>query len=90
MATETDNLFVRSLLTEQVLLQPAEIGSDYERVILERLEERFSGKCTLHGYIQPDSIELHRVLAGNIVSTALNGNVQFDVQYFANVCNVSR
>lgn len=80
-------LFVKSLLTDTVLLQPHELGGNYADVVLARLNEQFAGKCSHHGFIEPRSISIRKIKQAEVSASALNGTVKFAVQYFANVCN---
>lgn len=81
------DLFVRSLLTDPVLLQPHELGSNYTEILHKRLNDTLAGRCSRHGFIEPDSIKIRKIREAEVVASALNGNVQFSVQYYANVCN---
>ena len=81
------DIFVRSLLTDTILLEPKEIGSNYIDVLHRKLNDTIAGKCSRHGLIEPNSISVRRVTQAEVVASALNGSVQFSVQYHANVCN---
>ena len=80
-------LFVRSLIRDTVLLKPQFIGADYRDVILSQLQGRYDGACNSHGYVQSGSISIHKVSLGRVEAVSLNGDVSYDVQYFAGVCN---
>jgi len=80
-------LFVRSVLQDVVLLRPEMIGSNFREMVQHKLRETFEGVCSRHGYILPGSITVHRILSARIEAVSLNGDVRYDVRYFANVCN---
>jgi DNA-directed RNA polymerase subunit E'/Rpb7 len=74
-------------LCEKIKLEPAFISSGYKDEVLKRLKVKVEGICTKHGYIKPDSIELHKICSGRVELIGLNGNTLFDVYFFADVCN---
>lgn len=80
-------LFVRSLIRDTVLLKPQFIGANYRDVILRQLQDQYDGACNSHGYVQIGSISIHKVSLGRVEAVSLNGDVSFDVQYFAGICN---
>ena len=82
-----DSSFVRSLLRDTVLVKPHMLGSNYREVVLQQLRMRFEGLCSRHGYILPGTTVLHRIVSGRVEAVSLNGDVRYDVQYFASVCN---
>jgi DNA-directed RNA polymerase subunit E'/Rpb7 len=79
--------FVRSLVRDAIIVKPARLGSNVREVLLRKLRSRFEGICSRHGYILPGSIELVRVSTGRCEGANLNGDVRFEVQYQASVCN---
>ncbi len=81
------SVFVRVQLNEKIKLEPAFISKGYKDEILKRLKAKVEGICTRHGYIKPDSIEIYKVGTGRVELIGLNGNTQFDVYFFADVCN---
>lgn len=80
-------LFVRSLLRDTILLKPQHVGSNYREVLQHRLRSQFEGVCSRHGYVLPGSVVVHRVAPGQVEAISLNGDVRYDVQYYASVCN---
>lgn len=80
-------IFTRVLLTEKVKLEPVFLTKAYRDEVLNRLKLKVEGICTKHGFIRPDSIELHKVCIGRVEIIGLNGNTTYDVQFWADVCN---
>jgi DNA-directed RNA polymerase subunit E'/Rpb7 len=80
-------IYVRSLLHEKVKLPANKINIHYKKTILEELKAKVEGKCTKHGFIKADTIELHQVQQGIVEMASLNGNIVFDVKFFCDVCN---
>lgn len=82
-----DNIFMRMLLNDKVKLEPAFLSKRYKEEVLRRLKLRLEGVCSRHGFIKPNSIQLHKVCMGKVELVSLNGNVQFDVSFYADICN---
>jgi DNA-directed RNA polymerase subunit E'/Rpb7 len=84
---ESSALYVRSLLTETILLKPRELGSNFVEVVQAHLVETFEGRCSVYGFIRPHSIVVHSVTRGSVVAASLNGDVHVSVEFYASVCN---
>lgn len=82
-----DNIFMRMLLTDKVKLEPAFLSKKYKDEVLRRLKLRLEGVCSRHGFIKPNSIEIYKVCMGKVELISLNGNVMFDVSFYADICN---
>lgn len=81
------NIYMRMLLCEKVKLEPAFISKQYKDELLRRLKAKVEGLCTRHGYIKKESIDIHKVCVGRVEMIGLNGNTQYDVHFYADVCN---
>ena len=68
-------------------MHPQYLGTNYRDNIIAQLRSKYEGKCSRHGYILSGSIQLHRIADGAIQSATLNGDVRYDVQYYARICN---
>jgi DNA-directed RNA polymerase subunit E'/Rpb7 len=79
--------FERALLKDSVLFKPRCLGSNFRDVIEHNLRAKQEGTCTRHGFVMPDTVQVHKVLPGRIEAVSLNGDVRFDVVYYASVCN---
>lgn len=79
--------FTRSLVRDMVLVKPQFLGANYREVILEQLRSKHEGGCSRHGYILAGSIAMHRVSLGHVEAATLNGDVRYEVQYYASICN---
>ena len=82
-----DALFVRSLLRDAVLVKPMLLGSNYREMVQQLTRNKVEGVCSRHGFVMPGSVAVHKVAHGRLEAVSLNGDVRFDVQYHANVCN---
>lgn len=82
-----EGCFQRCLVSDSIILKPHRIGRNVREVIHAKLCEMFEGICSRHGYILPGSIRLHRTSPGSLEGANLNGDVRYDLQYHAMVCN---
>jgi DNA-directed RNA polymerase subunit E'/Rpb7 len=82
-----DALFVRSLLRDAVLVKPMFLGSNYREMVQQLMHTKVEGVCSRHGFVMPGSVAVHKVAPGRLEAVSLNGDVRFDMQYYANVCN---
>jgi DNA-directed RNA polymerase subunit E'/Rpb7 len=87
MDKTNDHIFIRMQLCEKIKLEPAFISKSYKDEVLKRLKAKVEGICTKHGYIRPDSVEIHKVCSGRVELIGLNGSTVFDVYFWADVCN---
>lgn len=82
-----EDLCIRSLLTEKIKLEPVYLTQNFRNEILNRLKQKVEGICSKHGYIRKGSIELHKITPGCIEILSLNGNINYNVAFYADVCN---
>lgn len=80
-------VFTRVLLSDYIKLHPRYLSKDIDVIITEKLKEKVEGKCTKHGYIKKDSIDIYKIAPGKIELVGLNGFVQYLVYFYADVCN---
>lgn len=83
----TQDIFLRTVLTDKVVLKPWQLSSNSKEVIQFILKNKFEGKCSYHGYIKPGSIKVHNYSMGKVIDSSLNGDVEYFVQYNADICN---
>jgi DNA-directed RNA polymerase subunit E'/Rpb7 len=81
------NIYIRMLLCERVKLEPSFLHRQYRDEVVRRLKLKVEGLCSRHGFIRPDSIEIHKICTGKVELVGLNGNTEFDVVFYADVCN---
>lgn len=82
-----EGCFQKCLVSDSVILKPHRIGRNVKDVIIAKLCETFEGVCSRHGFILPGSVRLHRSSPGSLEGANLNGDVRYDLQYHAMVCN---
>ncbi len=81
------DVFVKSLLMDRVRLAPSEVAKDYKDTVATKLRAKVEGKCSRHGYVRPNSVDIVRIQPGTLRMFSLNGDVMYTVYYKALVCN---
>jgi DNA-directed RNA polymerase subunit E'/Rpb7 len=81
------NIYMRMLLAERVKLEPSFLHKQFREEVVRRLKLKVEGICSRHGFVRPDSIEVHKICTGKVELVGLNGNTEFDVVFYADVCN---
>lgn len=87
MDSVISKVFTRVLLTDVIKISPKLLQKTVKNTITEKLKEKVEGKCTKHGYIKNDSIEIFKITPGKIETISLNGYIQYSIQFYADVCN---
>lgn len=88
MAGNTNrDIFVRNLLEESIKLPAHKMNKAYKETILEELKNKVEGKCTKHGFIGKDTVEIAQIDAGMVEMASLNGNMLFKVKFYGDICN---
>lgn len=80
-------LFSTVQFKTSVQLTAREVEGDLEETIKHRLRQDLEGRCSRYGFVKPDSVEIVRRSAGQLVKQHFNGHVQFDMVCRADVCN---
>lgn len=83
----SSSTFVQTTLYEKCSIRPKDINKSLRFTIQKLLEDKLEGVCTHHGYILKNSINVLKLSHGEIREFSLNGDVQFNVMFEANVCN---
>jgi DNA-directed RNA polymerase subunit E'/Rpb7 len=81
------SVFNKLLCVENIKLEPVYLTIDYRDEILKRLKVKLEGKYTRHGYIKEDTINIHKILPGNVDLIGLNGYIIYMIYFHADVCN---
>lgn len=82
-----NNIFFKCLLNDKVKIEPIHLGKGVRDHVARKLKTSIEGMCSKHGYVKQGSIEIHKMLPGNVDLIGLNGYITFDVYFFADVCN---
>lgn len=80
-------MFVRTVLHDYVKLKANEIGRNFKDVLTVKIKDMVEAKCTRYGYIVPGSVAFLNCSCGRLDGASLNGDVVYEVEYQATVCN---
>ena len=83
----SNDLFTPIKFNTNIYLKPSELTSDYENLLLKKLIDKMEGSCTKYGYIKKNSLKIIKRSIGNIIKQHFNGNILFDLQCIAEICN---
>ncbi len=82
-----------ALFEEKVALTPKDMNKvsteDINGILLEHLKKDIEGKCSSHGYVIPNSLELLSRSVGHLDNGRYTGNIIFHVQAQGKVYNPS-
>ena len=82
-----DDIYFEALLKDRVVLRPAQIHSKYTDELLKILRTRVEEKCNVYGYVKAGSVEIVQRPIGHFQQGYMNGCVEFNVNYKAELCN---
>ena len=82
-----ENLFVHTVINRSVSVEPKYITNSLNDVILKKLKEQYEEICSKDGYIKKNSIKILKRSLGKILASQFNGNVLYNVQFSAEICN---
>ena len=84
-----DIIFIKSLLVDKVKIKPNQLTKKYKENILKLIKSKLENKCSKHGFIKKNSIEIEKISTGRIEPQTFTGYTIFDVKFHALICNPS-
>ena len=81
------DIYRKSVFNYSTTMSADKISENIDNSLLFQLKKDIGDKCINEGYIDKDSIQILKRSIGKINSSHLNGSVNFDIEYTANVCN---
>lgn len=85
MANKT--IFQKQLLQNKVVLKAHEINPrNIGAMVLSKLRKKIGNKCINEGYVKKDTIQIINRSIGIINSHFLDGSIEYNIQYEAEVC----
>lgn len=75
-------VYNQEILTRTLLVDIKNVGANINQVLEEILREQYEGKCTVEGYIKPNSITINEVSSGLVIAN----KVEFTVIFQCQVC----
>jgi DNA-directed RNA polymerase subunit E'/Rpb7 len=82
----TSKIFHESILNGKVKLKPSQINKNFIKYISEALDKNYQGKFTKYGLIRHGSIKLLELDMGQIEQNSLEGYVNYNILFQAEVC----
>ena len=77
------NIYTNAVLSKKIYIDTKNIGINLREIFVEVLKNNFEGKCTVDGYIVPNTIKIITYSAG-----CVEGNtVCFEIVFECNICN---
>lgn len=87
--TESD-IYFKTLIKHDLKLRPCDLNENFEQNLEKILKNKFEGRCIKEGYVRPNSIKLLERSIGNMDSNQFTGNIEFEIVYGAEVCNIPK
>lgn len=83
----SSDLFIPIKFNTSVQLKSTEIGKNIDDILLSKIKNNLENMCSKHGYIKNNSIKIVKRSAGQLVVSHFNGNITYNVQCIAEICN---
>jgi len=83
----SNDLFIPIKFTTNISIKPSDIKIDFDNIFLDKLQKKYEGICTKHGYIKNNSIKIIKRSIGTIIKQHFNGNISYDLNCVAEICN---
>jgi DNA-directed RNA polymerase subunit E'/Rpb7 len=77
------SLFDRAIMERQVAVHITNVGKNLTQTLESVVKKQYEGRCTVEGFIKPDSVSIRSYSAGR----ATGDNVCFAVVFECQVCN---
>ena len=85
------DIFSQQCCSRKVLIKPYDLGKKtIDDIIKDKIVDSVGNKCINEGYVQKDSIQIIRRSVGKIPAIQFNGDINYNVEYSAQICNPSK
>ena len=81
------NMFEENILNDKIILTSAELYSNIDQILLNKLKSKIGNKNIKNGYVDKESILIIERSIGKLISSSLNGNIEYAIKYKADICN---
>ena len=85
-----NNIYFPQILNIILHVKPNELNKDIDSTLHKILKDKVEGLCVKEGMIIRDSTKIISKSSGKMNITTFNGNIIYNVQYVASVCNPKR
>jgi hypothetical protein len=82
-----NKMFMPIKFNTTIILTPAEMTASFDSIVFNKVRSILENCCSKHGYIKKDSIKVIKRSAGYFKESHLNGNIAFDLNCIAEICN---
>ncbi len=82
-----DNLYIDTIITKSISIEPSKINRELDNYILNKLKETYEGKCVKHGYVKINSITILKRSMGSVLKSHFNGSLLYNIKFSLKVCN---
>lgn len=80
-------LFLPLKFKTVIQLSSEELDTNYQERILNKVKDKYEGKCSKFGFIKPNSLEIYKRSCGKFIKEHFNGNIKYEVVCKGEVCN---
>ena len=86
---EPSDIYFDTTLNEKISMSPSEvhINENIDSYLLNRINQKWGGKCNRNGLIKKDSINILSRTMGLIPPEHFNGDIHYRVKFSAKICN---
>lgn len=82
-----DNLYAPNILSKKLSIKCDEMEKDIDELLKEKLIKSIGNRCLKEGYVNGDSVNIISRTIGTINPNHFNGEIYYNVQYEAMICN---
>ena len=90
LESESSNIYFPQILNIILHVKPNELNRDIDSTLHKILKDKVEGMCVKEGMVIRDSTKIISKSAGKMNITTFNGNITYNVQYKASICNPKR
>tara|TARA_Y100000389_G_scaffold35001_2_gene29772 strand:+ start:986 stop:1465 length:480 start_codon:yes stop_codon:yes gene_type:complete len=85
--TTNENLYAPNILSKKLSIKCDELDQNIDDLLKEKLIKSIGNRCLKEGYVNGDTINIISRTIGTINPNHFNGEVYYNVQYEAQICN---
>lgn len=87
---EIHPIYVNMPLDIDIVVSSAELKSDINPILHNKLCKTVEGYCIAEGFVRPNSVKIISRSVGRLNLNLFNGNVNYAIRYTADICNPKR
>lgn len=82
-----ENLYIPNILSKKLSIKCEELEEDIDELLKKKLINSIGNRCLKEGYVNGESVNIISRTIGTINPNHFNGEVYYNVQYEALICN---